>query len=286
MSQSNKSLRSDRLSMEGMIRNANDVLEQAMNPKQKGLFKSLFQKCIGVCIFSAVEAGFVFSGQVGSGILLKKMEDGRWSPPCAMGFSGVGWGFLVGAAQKEIIVFIFDKNSMEGMQGETGIRIGGQINLTLGPFGRNYEDGIGISNKGALATASVALTKGAFLGLSIEGAFVGPREGVNDQFYGQVTSTRGIGNGEVRMPDDKPTLINEVYEKLNKLQEPIVAENPDGSDNALAGMIAEQAAHQEQEMPSDPSGEMKERTANNSKTCFSLRSASSLTSVPTGIEAA
>lgn len=250
-------MRTDRLSMEGMISNANHVLEQAMNPKQKGLFRSLFRKCKGVCIFSAVEAGFVFSGQMGSGILMKKLEDGSWSPPCAMGFSGMGWGFLAGAAQKEIIVFIFDKNSMEGMLGETGIRIGGQINLTLGPFGRNYEDGIGISNKGALYTGSVAFSKGAFAGLSIEGAFVGPREGVNDNFYGEVTTTRGIVNGQVEMPSNKPTVINEVYEKLAVLQAP-KPKPVDEDQEVLAELIVEQTARQPSEdMLADPSGEMK-----------------------------
>jgi lipid-binding SYLF domain-containing protein len=91
---------------------------------------------------------------VGSGILLKKNDDASWSAPSAMGLAGVGWGFLVGAAMKDIVLFIFDKNSLEGMCGETGVCIGGQLNLTLGPMERNFEGGIGISNKGAVGTYS------------------------------------------------------------------------------------------------------------------------------------
>lgn len=147
------------------------------------------------------------------------MKDGSWSPPCALGLAGVGWGFLVGGAIKEIMIFIFDDSTMEGMCGDAGLRLGGQLNLTLGPFGRNYEGGIGISNKGAVGTFSVAFSKGAFLGASIEGATLGPRSAVNDGFYGQTTRPGNIINGEFPMPVDKPTLIQGVYDKLNKLAE-------------------------------------------------------------------
>lgn len=247
MSQNNKATKSDKSSMEGMITNANHVLDKALN---KGLCKGLFQKCIGVCILSAVEAGFVFSGQLGSGILLKKMEDGSWGAPCAMRIAGMGWGILLGGAAKEIIVFIFDKTSMEGIQGEAGIRIGGQVNLTLGPFGRNYEDGVGVSSKGVLHTRSVAFSKGAFYSLSLEGAFVGPKEGVNETFYGQATSAKGIVNGDIAMPEDKPTVINEVYKKLNKLQEPSAIEDD---------IDVDQASKQEPKTQSCPAEEMKEK---------------------------
>jgi hypothetical protein len=89
----------------------------------------------------------------------------------------------------------------------------------LGPFGRNYEAGIGVSNKGASGTFSVAFSKGAFLGLSVEGATVGPRSGVNDSFYGATTTPLSVLSGGVTMPADRPTMIQGVYDKLNKLAE-------------------------------------------------------------------
>lgn len=210
--------RPDRTSMEGMIWNADHVLEEALKPDQNGVPKDLFEKCVGICIISVIEVGFVFSGNVGTGILLKKNPDG-WSTPCAMGLAGIGWGFLVGAAIKEIMIFIFDENTMEGMCGDTGVRLGGQLNLALGNFGRSYEAGIGISNKGAVGTFSVAFSKGAFLGASVEGAMLGPRSGVNDIFYGKTTTPGSVVGGDVQMPSDKPSLIQGVYDKLSKLSE-------------------------------------------------------------------
>ena len=81
----------------GMIWNANHILELALSPKKDGIPKNLFQKAIGICVVSVVEAGFIFSGNVGTGILIRKNPDGSWSNPCAMGLTGVGWGAIFGA---------------------------------------------------------------------------------------------------------------------------------------------------------------------------------------------
>ncbi|CAB9499226.1 LAS seventeen-binding protein 3 [Seminavis robusta] len=256
MSQS--TIRPDRLSMEGMIWNANHVLEMALDPKQQGIPKGLFEKSIGLCIISVVEAGFIFSGNVGTGILLKKKADGSWSNPCAMGLGGVGWGLLVGAAVKDIIIFIFDENSMNGMMGEVGLRIGGQVNLTPGPFGRNYEAGVGVTTKGAVGTCSVAFSQGLFGSISIEGAMVGVRGGANDQFYNKVTNPHTILNTEeLTLPENRPTLMESVYKHIAKLEEGNT-HTPTEEETLQAQIAAKVAQEASEEMAqADPSGVLK-----------------------------
>jgi lipid-binding SYLF domain-containing protein len=205
-------------------------------------------------MLSVVEVGFVFSGSVGTGILLKKNDDGTWSKPCAMGLGGMGWGFLVGAAAKDIMVFIFDQNSLNGMLGEAGVRLGGQLNLTLGPMGRNYEGGIGISTSGAVGTFSIAFSKGAFIGLSVEGAIISPRGGANDSFYGKVTTPSSIiMQNDVEMPESRPTLIQSVYASLTKLQEgqTYVPSAEEAAQKEAAASAAQKAS--EEVAKSDPS---------------------------------
>ena len=175
-----------------------------------------------------------------------------------MGLAGMGWGALVGGAMKDIMIFIFDQNSLEGMMGEAGLKIGGQLNLTLGPMGRSYEGGIGISTKGAHGTFSVAFSKGAFLGASIEGAVVGPRGGVNDQFYNTVTSPQSILDGtELRIPEGKTTLIDGVYDKLSKLA--AGETHQPSEEETLQAQIAADVAQQTSEeiAKADPSGVIK-----------------------------
>lgn len=81
--------RPDRTTMAGMIWNANHVLEQALDPEKNGVPTKLFeQKLAGILLISTIEAGFIFSGNVGTGILMAKKADGSWSPPCATGLAG------------------------------------------------------------------------------------------------------------------------------------------------------------------------------------------------------
>jgi Las17-binding protein actin regulator len=106
---------------------------------------------------------------------------------------------------------------MEAMLGDTGLRLGGQANVTIGNWGRNYDTAIGISNKGMAGTVTVAMSKGLFGGLSVEGAMLGVRPGVNDSFYKTVTTPHGIVDGSAELPSDKIELVSGVYEKLATL---------------------------------------------------------------------
>lgn len=169
---------------------ANHVLEQALSPGVAGIPKDLFRNCKGVVLISVVEVGFIFSGNLGTGIIVAKKSDGTWSKPAACGLTGVGWGIIVGGSVKDLIVFILDDTTMEGVAGDTGIKMGGQMELTLGPWGRTTRFDIGVSNRGISSTFSIAYSKGAFLGINIEGALVGSRNAVNTSFYGkEVTGT-------------------------------------------------------------------------------------------------
>lgn len=240
--------RPDRTTMPGMIWNANHVLDLALNPESNGVPKQLFEKDIkGVALMSTIEAGFIFSGNVGTGILLARDENGKWSAPSALGLGGVGWGFIVGASIKDIIVFIFDEGTVSAMAGDTGLKFGGQGELTGGPFGRTAELSLNASNTGLGATCSVAFTKGFFGGISLEGAVVGPRSAVNEQFYGASASpSQIVFEGVVTVPDG--TLIKEVYEKLDKLIEGATHEPSEAELEKVesARLVAEEAGAEAQ----------------------------------------
>jgi lipid-binding SYLF domain-containing protein len=199
---------------------ANHVLEQALAPGTNGVPKGLFndQDLKGIILISVVEVGFIFSGNVGTGILMSHdSETDAWSPPCAVGLTGVGWGFLVGGSLKDLMIFIYNTNTLGNVSGDTGLKIGGQAELTLGPFGRSGQVHLDMSGKGAGATVAVAFSKGAFIGLSVEGSVVGPRHAVNETFYGMSCHPDDILADKVKLPEGKVTLIQEVYDKLKKL---------------------------------------------------------------------
>jgi lipid-binding SYLF domain-containing protein len=73
--------RPNRTTMAGMIYNSHQVLEWVLDPKTGGIDPALFGPSLkGICFISVVEAGFILSGNVGTGIVLTR-HGGNWSPP-------------------------------------------------------------------------------------------------------------------------------------------------------------------------------------------------------------
>ena len=163
-----------------------------------------------------VQVGFMLTGSVGTGILMRKKPDGTWSHPSARGLMGCGYGLLAGASYKHMIVFVQGSHGLEAITSETGLQVGGQAEATLGPFGRTLELDFNLSNRGAGSSHAIAFSKGAFLGVSAQGAVVGARLAANRKFYGVDVTPRQIllDDHAVSIPREWRPLMDEVYAKL------------------------------------------------------------------------
>jgi len=124
------------------------VLEQALQPgPNSGIPQAFFKACKGVVLLSVIEVGFVFSGNLGTGILLKKLDENgtKWSAPVACGCTGVGWGALVGGSVKETMMFIFDEDTLQKIGfDKMGLKLGAQVRALI------YYKYIGIFSSGYL----------------------------------------------------------------------------------------------------------------------------------------
>ena len=244
--------------MAGMIWNANKVLNQCLSPQAKGIPTLLFHDCKGILLISVIKAGFVFTSNLGTGILLAKDADFvmGWSPPCLMGLMGVGWGFIVSAVRgaiKDVIIFLMDDGSLIMLFANNSIKFGGEINLMVGPWGHDISGDIHLSGCGIGATPSFAFLKGAFLGLSMEGAIVGAQNVVNEAFYGKdVTPHQLLTEKMDTLPKDP--ISPEVYKKLNVLKE---GKKPELAEKKEEGDQKEEATDAAPEQPAKEKEETK-----------------------------
>lgn len=222
-----------------------------MNGLPKGLFKDL----AGIAIVTSVELGFLLSGTMGTGIVMKKTATG-WSPPMAVGLSGLGFGILVGASTKELILFIYDDETLESIAKKHGCKIGSQLELTVGPFGRAGAATLTGSKGGVGAVFAVAYSKGVFGGLSLQGAKLGSRDFVNNKFYSAVVAEpRDIlfTPGSVQPPAyaGEKTMLDDVYAKLDLLEKGGTAE-PDAATEKKKEAAQDLAHEKEQEIKDSP----------------------------------
>ncbi len=148
----------DMKTMEGILLHAKHVLDQALSPGWAGRFplfskevsvdsrihvrgshlwhvppffsgipKVIVKDCKGIIILTVAEAGFIFSGNVGTGVIIAHKEDGTWSPPSALGLGGIGWGLMAGAEVKDLVICVMDESTLNTFAGEHHMKIGSQV---------------------------------------------------------------------------------------------------------------------------------------------------------------
>ena len=132
-------------------------------------------------LLNIVEVGLLFAGCYGTGILLAKDYNGKWSPPCAMGIKSVSVGSF-GTAVRDLIIFLFDRKSLENLTSQRGVSIENSARATLGPLRRHVTDTPKVSSEAIGNYAAFAFTKGAFAGITGDFALVAPVPSANEAF--------------------------------------------------------------------------------------------------------
>mmetsp|Transcript_12996 Transcript_12996/g.27607 ORF Transcript_12996/g.27607 Transcript_12996/m.27607 type:complete len:246 (+) Transcript_12996:108-845(+) len=220
------------VAMEGMIYNANNVLDQALSPDTEGIPRGVFQNCKGIVLLSVIEAGFILSGNVGTGVIIAhntttntatNTTTESWSPPVALALGGIGCGIVAGAEKKDLILFAMDEVTFDAISGDIQYKIGGQASATAGPMGREEEIILAnVAGKTMGRTFSYVFSKGVFGGMSVESAILSVRAKENEAFYGSSSesvgevNTKDILEGRVDFPKGKG--IEELHRKLDLLR--------------------------------------------------------------------
>ena len=123
-----------------------------------------------------LKAGFFIGGSGGSGALLSRdMKTNLWSYPVFYTMGSVSFGLQIGGEASQIILMVMTDKGMDSML-TTSFKLGADASVAAGP--------VGIGAKAATADIlAFARSKGAFMGLAIEGAIVKPRDKWNAAYY-------------------------------------------------------------------------------------------------------
>ncbi|CCC05308.1 hypothetical protein SMACR_08560 [Sordaria macrospora] len=117
---------------------ANKPVDAATAKKKSRVLLTIPSKVIakaqGLAIFTTVRAGFQVTGASGSGILIARLPDGRWSPPSGIHVHSIGAGFVVGLDIYDCVVVINSKEALEAFT-RTRLSLGSDLAVTAGPWG-------------------------------------------------------------------------------------------------------------------------------------------------------
>ncbi|XP_029903836.1 SH3 domain-containing YSC84-like protein 1 [Myripristis murdjan] len=93
-------------------------------------------KAQGLAIISVIKAGFMITARGGSGIVIARLADGRWSAPSAIGIAGLGGGFEIGVEVSDLVIILNQRRAIEAFTKGGNLTLGGNCTVAVGPMGR------------------------------------------------------------------------------------------------------------------------------------------------------
>ena len=191
------------------LENAGNVLHEIMAMPDKGIPEEVLEhaKCIAV-VPHMVKGGFIFGGKGGKGVATCRTANG-WSAPAFITISGGSWGLQIGVEAVDVVLIIQNEKGMQKLL-SSNFQIGADASAAAGPVGRHAEAGTDWKMDTEILTYSRA--KGAFAGLTLEGASLRQDSDSEHAIYGRNVTTRAILLGKAAPPAAAKPFLAEVRE--------------------------------------------------------------------------
>jgi lipid-binding SYLF domain-containing protein len=176
-----------------------ETFEEFMSHSRTRISPRLLSQSEGIVIIpDIVQAGFIFGGRKGTGIMLVRNSDGSWSNPAFVKISGGSVGLQAGAKSSDLIL-VFPKRSMLYEATTGSFKLGGSVSGNVGPIGDDPVDSTREYSRNRIY--SYSRSNGLFGGLSLEGSELSFNQKRNQEFYGaSAASPRQIFNSYQSTP--------------------------------------------------------------------------------------
>ena len=173
-----------------LVTKARLTFEKFASDPNMGAFRDLAKKAKGVLIAPQVLKGaFILGASGGSGVLLARTKvNGPWAGPAFYTIGEVSLGFQAGGESSEVILLAMTQRGVTAFL-DNSFKLGGNIGIAAGPAG---EGASASSANLSVDILSFSISKGLYGGISLDGAVVAVREGLNAAYYGRETDPLDI----------------------------------------------------------------------------------------------
>ena len=176
---------------------AGRVLHEIMDAPDKGIPEEVLEhaKCVAV-VPHLLKGGFVFGAENGRGVATCRTASG-WSAPIFFAITGGSWGLQIGVEGVDLVMIIQNDEGMKHLLASK-FQLGADASAAAGPVGRHASADTDWKMNAEILTYSRA--KGAFAGLTLNGASVRPDDDSMKTVYGADVTFRSVLNGAVPPP--------------------------------------------------------------------------------------
>lgn len=198
----------DKSSVEKRLSNAADVLQAIAKEPDKGIPQDVLKdaKCVAV-VPHMLKGGFGLGAQHGRGVATCNVK-GTWSSPAFFSISGGSFGFQIGLEGVDLVILVMQDKGMQALLSDK-FQVGGDVSAAAGPVGR---DASAAADWKAHPILTYSRTKGAFAGVSLNGAVMTQDKDSTKVFYGKTISSEELLAGRMQGPPDANVFLKAVAE--------------------------------------------------------------------------
>src|SRR5882672_5672406 len=184
-----------------------DVLHAIMSTPDKGIPEEVLSnaKCILV-VPDLIKGGLVFGGKHGRGVATCRTADG-WSAPAFISVGGGSWGLQIGVEGVDLVMLIMNDKGMQQLL-SSKFQVSGEGSAAAGPVGRHASAGTDWKLDTQMLTYS--RSKGAFAGLTLEGAVIQQDDDSTNAVYGKDVKFQSVLLGKVPTPPEARPFVESV----------------------------------------------------------------------------
>jgi lipid-binding SYLF domain-containing protein len=186
-----------------------DVLHAIMAAPDKGIPEEVLSnaKCILV-VPDLIKGGFIFGGKHGRGVASCRTHEG-WSAPAFVSVGGGSWGLQIGVEGVDLVMLVMNDQGFQHLL-TSKFQLSGEGSAAAGPVGRHASAGTDWKMNTEMLTYS--RSKGAFAGLTLEGAVVQQDDDSTHAIYGKNMTFRNILSGKVSTPRSAEAFMKAIAE--------------------------------------------------------------------------
>jgi SH3 domain-containing YSC84-like protein 1 len=191
------------------LRDATAVFSEIMQTPDKGIPQDLLGKAQCIVIVPGLKKGaFIIGGQYGRGFAECRRPGGTgWTAPAAIRIEGGSVGFQIGGSSSDLVMLVMNQGGLDRLMSDK-FTIGADATAAAGPVGRTAAAETDVELHAEILTWSRA--RGAFAGISLNGATMRPDDGVNTELYGKKVSNREVLASDMTPPAAAQPLIKEL----------------------------------------------------------------------------
>lgn len=188
---------------------AAEILHEIMAAPDSGIPEEVLEhaKCVAV-VPHLLKGGFVFGAENGRGVATCRTAQG-WSAPAFFAITGGSWGLQIGMEGIDLVMIIQNEKGMQRLI-SSGFQLGADASAAAGPVGRHASANTNWKLDAEVLTYSRA--RGAFAGLTLNGASIRRDDDSTEAIYGPNVSTRRILRGEIAAPASAHSFLDAVSE--------------------------------------------------------------------------